>query len=50
MAVGQTLTRPVKASAFITADCVARPDASVLWRLRAEQDATWEAEKSKVGL
>jgi predicted homoserine dehydrogenase-like protein len=39
MAVGRTLTKPVKAGAFITADAVSAPEGSVLWRLRAEQDA-----------
>lgn len=39
MAVGRTLTRPVPAGAFITADCVEAPAGSTLWRLRAEQDA-----------
>ena len=39
MAVGRTLTRPVAAGAYITADCVDAPEGSTLWRLRAEQDA-----------
>ena len=39
MAVGRTLTRPVPAGSFITADAVEAPEESVLWRLRAEQDA-----------
>jgi len=39
MAVGRTLTRPVAAGAFITADDVDRPADSLLWKLRAEQDA-----------
>ncbi len=39
MAVGRTLTRPVPAGSFITADAVETPEESVLWRLRAEQDA-----------
>ncbi|HEX2555021.1 MAG TPA: SAF domain-containing protein [Microvirga sp.] len=41
MAVGRRLTRPVKAGAFITADAVEAPENSVLWRLRAEQDAVF---------
>ena len=39
MAVGRTLTRDVSAGEFITADCVEAPAGSMLWRLRAEQDA-----------
>ena len=39
MAVGRTLTRPVPAGAFITAEAVEPPSGSTLWRLRAEQDA-----------
>jgi len=44
MAVGRTLTRPVSAGAFITADDVDRPADSLLWKLRAEQDAMFGAE------
>lgn len=39
MAVGRRLVRPVRAGAFVTADAVEAPADSVLWRLRAEQDA-----------
>jgi len=39
MAVGRTLTRPVAAGSFITADDIEPPADSTLWRLRAEQDA-----------
>jgi predicted homoserine dehydrogenase-like protein len=39
MAVGRRLARPVKAGAFITVDAVEPAADSVLWRLRAEQDA-----------
>ena len=39
MAVGRTLTRPVAAGSFITADAVDAPAGSTLWQLRAEQDA-----------
>jgi predicted homoserine dehydrogenase-like protein len=39
MAVGRRLTRPVKAGEFITAAAVEPAPDSVLWRLRAEQDA-----------
>jgi predicted homoserine dehydrogenase-like protein len=38
MAVGRTLARPVKAGSTLTVDCVAAPEESVLWALRAEQD------------
>ena len=38
MAVGRTLTRPVAKGEAISADCVAAPDGSALWSLRAEQD------------
>jgi predicted homoserine dehydrogenase-like protein len=41
MAVGRRLKRPVKAGEFITADAVEAPASSVLWRLRAEQDAAF---------
>jgi predicted homoserine dehydrogenase-like protein len=41
MAVGRRLARPVKAGEFITADAVEPPGQSVLWRLRAEQDAAF---------
>jgi predicted homoserine dehydrogenase-like protein len=41
MAVGRRLARAVKAGEFITADAVEPPDQSVLWRLRAEQDAAF---------
>jgi predicted homoserine dehydrogenase-like protein len=44
MAVGRRLRRPVSRGAFITADSVEPPSNSVLWRLRAEQDAlSWPA-------
>jgi len=39
MAVERTLTRPVAAGSFITADAVDAPADSTLWRLRTEQDA-----------
>jgi predicted homoserine dehydrogenase-like protein len=39
MAVGRKLRRPVSRGAFITADAVEPASDSVLWRLRAEQDA-----------
>jgi predicted homoserine dehydrogenase-like protein len=39
MAVGRRLARPVNAGEFITADAVEPATNSVLWRLRAEQDA-----------
>ena len=39
MAVGRTLARPVRKGAYVTADDVEAPEASALWRLRAEQDA-----------
>lgn len=38
MAVGRTLTRPVAEGEAIGADCVAPPEGSALWMLRAEQD------------
>ena len=44
MAVGRKLRRPVSRGAFITADAVEPASDSVLWRLRAEQDALfWPA-------
>ncbi|HZY22459.1 MAG: SAF domain-containing protein [Microvirga sp.] len=39
MAVGRKLRRPVSRGDFITADAVEPASDSVLWRLRAEQDA-----------
>ena len=39
MAVGRKLRRPVPSGDFITADAVEPASDSVLWRLRAEQDA-----------
>lgn len=39
MAVGRKLRQPVSRGAFITADAVEPASDSVLWRLRAEQDA-----------
>jgi predicted homoserine dehydrogenase-like protein len=39
MAVGRKLRRPVSKGAFITAEAVEPASDSVLWRLRAEQDA-----------
>jgi predicted homoserine dehydrogenase-like protein len=41
MAVGRTLTRAVKNGAAITFADVARPEDSMLWTLRKEQDATF---------
>jgi predicted homoserine dehydrogenase-like protein len=41
MAVGRTLARPVRRGSFITRKDVEAPADSVLWRLRAEQDATF---------
>jgi predicted homoserine dehydrogenase-like protein len=41
MAVGQTLSRPVKAGALITVADVAAPADSLLWTLRKEQDAAF---------
>ncbi|WP_375457767.1 SAF domain-containing protein [uncultured Enterovirga sp.] len=41
MAVGRTLVRPVRRGAWIRADDVDQPVGSVLWRLRAEQDAAF---------
>ena len=44
MAVGRKLRRPVSRGAFITADAVEPASDSVLWRLRADQDALfWPA-------
>jgi predicted homoserine dehydrogenase-like protein len=39
LAVGQRLRRPVAAGALITCDDLEIPAESLLWRLRAEQDA-----------
>jgi len=39
MSVGRTLARPVRKGDFVTAADVEQPEGSVLWRLRAEQDA-----------
>lgn len=41
MAVNRTLRRAVRQGEPITADCVAAPDSSVLWSLRAEQDRSF---------
>ena len=41
LAVNRTLTRAVRKGEPITADCVASPDSSVLWSLRAEQDRSF---------
>jgi predicted homoserine dehydrogenase-like protein len=41
MAVGRKLRRPVARGAYITADAVEPASDSMLWRLRAEQDAVF---------
>lgn len=42
MAAGRTLCRDVPAGAMVTREAVAPPGPSVLWRLRAEQDAAFQ--------
>ena len=43
MAAGQRATRDIAAGALVTYDVVDAPDDSILWKLRAEQDARFGA-------
>jgi predicted homoserine dehydrogenase-like protein len=41
MATGNRLARAARAGEYLTADMIEAPRDSMLWRLRAEQDATF---------